>query len=113
MIVWIKLSRVPSHCITTRFEWEFLPFLERYSISLFLAQEGETLSSSKGWSGLICWPPSWGEGERAAQIIFPFGSGFTMRTFHLFAIGAAIWDIRRLDAPTPIFSWTMKQGDHG
>ncbi|CAN1172299.1 hypothetical protein LINPERHAP2_LOCUS30091 [Linum perenne] len=36
MAVWIKLSRVPSHCITTRFGREFLPFFgEVLDVSLF------------------------------------------------------------------------------
>ncbi|CAN1149579.1 hypothetical protein LINPERHAP2_LOCUS17097 [Linum perenne] len=36
MVVWIKLSRVPSHCVTTRFGREFLPYFgELLDISLF------------------------------------------------------------------------------
>ncbi|CAN1188189.1 hypothetical protein LINPERHAP2_LOCUS39172 [Linum perenne] len=36
MAVWIKLSRVPSHCVTTRFGREFLPYFgELLDISLF------------------------------------------------------------------------------
>ncbi|CAN1269630.1 hypothetical protein LINPERPRIM_LOCUS13653 [Linum perenne] len=36
MAIWIKLSRVPAHCITTRFGREFLPFFgEVLDVSLF------------------------------------------------------------------------------
>ncbi|CAN1136517.1 hypothetical protein LINPERHAP2_LOCUS9504 [Linum perenne] len=49
MAVWIKLSRVPSHCVTTRFGREFLPFFGSDEKD---AENGSFVASSKQ-----PWPP--------------------------------------------------------